>query len=194
MNERYLIRRALVVDAPEIARVHVQAWRESYRDILSARTLARLSVEQRRIVYSRHLADMGDSGAHFVVVEPGEGVVGFCSCGPRRSGRAEFAGEFYTVYLVDAAKRQGLGRRMMARMARWMVGQGFGSALVLVLKENHPARQFYEHLGGRLCFEAPFTLVDEPQIEVGYGWDDLSPFLDPEPPSAHVLPLPRGDG
>lgn len=195
MTGRYLVRRALVVDAPTIARVHVDAWRESYSGIVSPRTLERLSVERRAMMHAQRIARADDDSATFVAVDPGRGAVGFGVCGTARSGPPGFPAEFHALYLVEAAKGQGLGRRLMRRMARWMTNRGHGSAFVLVLKENARARGFYEHLGGRLCHEAPFTIEGETLVEVGYAWDDLTPLLDGGPPPArYLLPVPRGDG
>ena len=42
-----LIRMALAVDAPAIARVHVDSWRATYRDIVPEEHLAKLSYEKR---------------------------------------------------------------------------------------------------------------------------------------------------
>jgi|HigsolmetaAR203D_1030402.scaffolds.fasta_scaffold02116_11 GNAT superfamily N-acetyltransferase len=195
MTDRYLVRRALVVDAPAIARVHVQAWRESYRGIVSPRTLDGLSVERRAIGHARRIAEPVDETPTYVAVEPGAGVVGFAVCGPGRAGPEGYEGEFHAIYLLDRAKGQGLGRRLMTRMAAWLVGHDFRSAFVLVLKDNHPARRFYERLGGELCYESPFSLDGEMLVEVGYGWRDLSRFLDAgPPPAASSLDLPPRDG
>lgn len=193
-GDPYLIRRAFVVDAPSIAQVHVQAWRESYRGIVSARTLAGLSVPRWTASHAARIAQPVDEMPTYVAVDPGQGVVGFGICGAGRSGPEGYPGEFQAIYLLDAVKGKGLGRRLMARMARWLVGNGFNAAYVLVLKDNHPARAFYERLGGQLCYEAPFTLGGEPLVEVGYAWDDLASFPDPDPPAARILPLPRRDG
>ena len=96
-----LVREAVEADVEGIARVHVQAWRESYKDFLSPEALAGLSVEERMRMWQGALAKP-DQRARTLVAETGAGeIVGFaarrprssrstCSTGP--SGRASAAG------------------------------------------------------------------------------------------------------
>lgn len=178
----YLVRRALLVDVPTLADIHVRAWRESYRGIVSDAALDRLSVERRALQHAERIGRPLDDSATYVAIEPGRSVVGFGVCGPRRSGPPDFEGEFYALYLLDRAKGQGLGRRLMAHMADWLVSRGLSSAFVLALKENQPARRFYERLGGVECFDQPFTLQGESYREIGYGWRDVSTLSRPPAP------------
>lgn len=50
------------------------------------------------------------------------------------------------LYVVEAARGRGVGRRLMARLARVAVERGWGRIDFHVLDWN-PARQFYERLG-----------------------------------------------
>jgi ribosomal protein S18 acetylase RimI-like enzyme len=43
-----------------------------------------------------------------------------------------------------------------------------------VLEENHPARKFYERLGGELAGKQPIELGDSRLTEVAYSWKDIS--------------------
>jgi L-amino acid N-acyltransferase YncA len=84
-----------------------------------------------------------------------------------------FAGEFFTLYLLDHAQGLGLGRRMMATMAASLLDRGMRDALVWVLDGN-PSCWFYERLGGtRLAFHRGH-LSGIPVGEVAYGWRDLT--------------------
>ena len=50
------------------------------------------------------------------------------------------------LYVVEAARRHGVGRRLMARLAAITVERGWGRIDFQVLEWN-PARRFYERLG-----------------------------------------------
>jgi hypothetical protein len=51
------------------------------------------------------------------------------------------------------------------------------SLLIRVLKENVPARRFYEALGGQLVLEEQFEDRGAVLVRVGYGWRDASELL-----------------
>jgi ribosomal protein S18 acetylase RimI-like enzyme len=71
-------------------------------------------------------------------------MVGFASGGPERTGRLGATGELYALYVLQAAQRMGLGRRL-TEAALAELGKGVA---VWVLEVN-PARGFYERMGGR---------------------------------------------
>ena len=88
----------------------------------------------------------------------------------------DFAGRRIGLRLMDqeqAAQRQGLGARLLIAMARIFADQGARSLMISTLRDNLPARRFYEHLGGQA--EAPRR---EPGpggtvFEVRYLWQDI---------------------
>jgi hypothetical protein len=49
--------------------------------------------------------------------------------------------------------------------------------LLWVLMENHPARRFYESLGGIVVGEGGFRLGGAWLSETAYGWKDLDALL-----------------
>src|SRR5262249_37205224 len=81
------IRPAQDADAEAIARVHVEAWRESYRGLVPDEVLARLSVERRANDWRTWLGD-ADGGPIVRVAEDEAGaIVGFASGGRARDPR-----------------------------------------------------------------------------------------------------------
>ncbi|GMA34908.1 GNAT family N-acetyltransferase [Demequina litorisediminis] len=85
-----VIRRATVADAPEIARMHVQSWRETYADAVPAAVLAGLDLEARVERWEGILAREG-STTH--VATAADAVVGFANAGPGRDADAPVARE-----------------------------------------------------------------------------------------------------
>ena len=92
--------------------------------------------------------------------------------GPIRGVHANYDSELYAIYLLDAAKRRGVGKAMLAQTAAWLEAQDFKSMLVWVLSQN-TATKFYEKIGGKK-FETRIIEIGKPLEEVSYGWDDLS--------------------
>jgi ribosomal protein S18 acetylase RimI-like enzyme len=172
------VRRATPADAGQIAQVHVLAWQETYRGILPAEFLSSLSVERREAMWVAQLGDPALAGGIFVAERGGGEVVGFSSAGPARTQGLGFEGELYAIYLLAAYQGRGLGRALFEAGASSIHEVGLRSMMLWVLKEN-PTRGFYEHLGGKVFGEQPLEIGAKQYVEVGYGWADLGPFLQP---------------
>jgi ribosomal protein S18 acetylase RimI-like enzyme len=184
------IRRAEAGDAAAIAVVHVAAWRETYAGLMPERMLSALSVEERARRWHRILTapDRSRESAAFVAVDAAQNVVGFGSCG--RQPLADlvargFAGEFSALYVLAAHQRRGLGRRPLTLMAEDLMAREVRGAALWVLRENEPARCFYEALGAKVVGRRIETVGehvrgergvqgDDELHEVAYGWPELA--------------------
>lgn len=169
------IRAAAAGDAAAIAAVHVEAWREAHSGIVPAEQMTRLTVPGQTEFWRAALG--GADMAVFVAGAPHGAVLGFGACGPQRDpdlAASGYSGEIQATYVQRTAQRCGLGRALMARMARHMVGHGWRGGAVWVLSSNVPARTFYEQLGGRAVGDR-IDLWDNglALMEVAYGWPNL---------------------
>jgi len=166
-----VIRDAVADDVEGIARVHVQAWRETYRDILSPEALAALSVAERAQMWQgafRH----PDPRAKLLVAEEDGAIVGFACGGPiHESGLLGTQAEVFAIYLLDGVKGRGLGRRLMAGVFDHLANHGIGSVGLWVLKENEPARRFYERQGGQAGPEQSLDIKGQRVMEIAYRFE-----------------------
>jgi GNAT superfamily N-acetyltransferase len=171
-DERMRIRKADVDDAAAIARVHVDAWRTTYVGIVPDEYLAGLSYEQRAQNWRESLADW--AGREFTLVAENDqrAIVGFATGGPEREGNAVYRGELRAIYLLADSRRIGIGRRLVAGVAKGLFDAGFDSMLVWVLSDN-PSRRFYEMLGGKFVTEKVVEIGGVRLIEVAYGWQNV---------------------
>ncbi len=165
-----MIRPALQDDAAEIARVHVAAWRSSYRGLLADDFLASLSEAGYTDRWRRVI---GDGASRVFVVEEQTEIVGFASGGRERAGESGFAGELYAIYIVAGSQRKGHGRKLVRAIAAALREMGLRDMIVWVLRDNAPAREFYERLGGIYVRAQPITIGTTTLEEVSYGWRDL---------------------
>jgi len=165
------LRLATVADAEAIARVHVRAWQESYRELLPAELLAGLSVERRRQAWERELANPVKVPGILIAEVTGE-VVGFAAAGPAREPAGGYAGELYAIYLLAAYQGRGHGRALFAAAIRALAAQGMTSMMLWVLRDN-PTRGFYGHLGGVEFAEQAIAIGGRDYQEVAYGWPAL---------------------
>ncbi|MDR3517380.1 MAG: GNAT family N-acetyltransferase [Azospirillaceae bacterium] len=166
------IRLASVDDALRIARIHVQGWRETYPGIVPDRSLRAMSVDERYRFWLEILSDPG-CGQSVFVAEIGPAIVGFGVCGPEQVGLSEFDGEIHALYLLRTVQGRGLGSSLMSVMAADLTDRAWTRISVWVLRDNWPARRFYERLGARRVAHRPLYFDGTEVMEMGYGWNDI---------------------
>jgi ribosomal protein S18 acetylase RimI-like enzyme len=165
-----MVRPATLDDAAAIARVHVASWRTTYRGMLADDFLASLGEEPYTDRWRRVI---GDGLSRVFVAEEDEEITGFASCGRERAGEAGFAGELYAIYVLDSAQRHGHGRELVRAVAGALREMRLEDMIVWVLRDNTPARHFYERLGGVYVRAQPITIGAVTLEEVSYGWRNL---------------------
>lgn len=125
--------------------MHVRSWRDAYSEILRAEDIARHTLGSRLEQWTKHLQK--DERDTSVAERAGE-VVGFVSSGPTEDDDGgPLVGEIAALYLVREAWRDGIGRKLMEVALDCLRSKGFGEATLWVLRENAPARSFYEKHG-----------------------------------------------
>ena len=159
--------------------MHVESWRETYPGLIPEAMLASLSVEARAAAWSRTLAEASQASGVFVA-ELADNIVGFGSCGPQRAGALKiegYDGEVSAIYVLRALQRRALGTRLLFAMASRLQASGFKAASLWVLRDNAPARRFYERCGGQMIAEREDVRPQGVLLEVAYGWSDLTQML-----------------
>lgn len=165
-----MVRAATLDDAAAIAHVNVSSWRSSFGGMLPDEFLASLSEANYAERWKRVIVE-GRSKVY--VAEDETGVVGFASGGRERAGEQGYKGELYAIYVMDAAKRRGFGRELVRAMVGGLRELALGDMIVWVLRDNAPARAFYERLGGVYVRSQPTTIGRATVEEVSYGWRRL---------------------
>jgi ribosomal protein S18 acetylase RimI-like enzyme len=165
-----MVRTANVTDAPAIAGVHVSSWLSTYRGLLPDDFLESLSKTNYTERWKRVITE---GTSKVVVAEDGAGVVGFASGGRERAGEQGFDGELYAIYVLDNAQGRGFGRELVRAMVDGLRELGLGNMIIWVLRDNRPARDFYERLGGVYVRSQPITIGSATLEEVSYGWRRL---------------------
>ena len=172
------IREAVPTDASAVARAHIRSTRTTYDGIMPVKYLADLSLQDRTTAWVHILTADLPTSMNFVAETDGGEIVGFIGGGPEREGNNTYLGELYAIYLVEEHQRKGVGRRLVSALTRRMVSDGFHSMLVWVLEDNHPARRFYESLGGEQVGRKTVTIGGTELFEVSYGWTDIADLAD----------------
>jgi len=171
------IRRAVLEDAPSIARVHVESWKTTYAGIVPEEVIASRTHAERERRWREIFSDPEEKQFVFVAETNPDGIVGFACGGGERSGDSVYDGEVSAIYLLQSWQRLGIGRKLMAAAAEELIRRGFSRMLLWVLAAN-PAGGFYEALGGRKVRAGNARMGhDGASPEIGYGWDDIPSLL-----------------
>ncbi|HEY8911809.1 GNAT family N-acetyltransferase [Lacisediminihabitans sp.] len=140
------VRNATVADAEGIARVHVDAWRETYSGVLADHHFSEEAIGRRQQFWTRYLSLVPRPG-RMVVAERDAAPVGFANSGEARGHDAEHGFpparplHLFSIYLLAAAHGSGLGQSMLDAVLR------DDPAQLWVLRGNHRAIAFYKRNG-----------------------------------------------
>lgn len=175
-------------DAPALGALHVLTWRESYWGVLPDDSVLRETADGRARFWRGHLTrlrmapDARDESVVVAQTRNRQGpLLGFSWAGAARGGRADWDGEIFMLYVLNAEQRQGVGRLLMAGAAQRLVRRGFFRIGLWVLEDNGPARAFYETLGGRPTGTRRQHGPSGSEVVAGYVWEDAAELLGDAP-------------
>lgn len=132
-----VLRDATAADAAAVAEIVVTTWRAAYTGMVPDDVLAGLSVPEHQARWETWLPVEPPS---FCLVA-GSPPVGFVA------GGLQGDGEIYTLYVLPSAWRRGVGATLLAAATARLRDAGATAAGLWVLRDNTPARSFYEALG-----------------------------------------------
>lgn len=159
-------------DADDLARVHVISWRETYQGLLPDSYLHRMSIPVYARRFRAALLRPPEQDITLAAADR-DGLVGYAAGGPSRARRPGEA-EITTLYVLRRAHGYGLGRRLVSDLARVFQARGAQSLMITVLRDNIPARGFYEHLGGHAEAARREPGPGGVTYEVSYRWPDIA--------------------
>lgn len=158
-----MIRVAAIADIADLARVHVQSWRETYAGIVPQAYLDDLSLESREQQWRRTL----EFGHAVFVAEIAGQIVGFASCGAAKD--EGFDGEVHALYLLKSQHGLGLGKALFQAALEALRSHGKRQVIVWVLADN-PTRTFYQRMGGLQTLEKAIEIGGATLLEFGFAF------------------------
>ncbi len=132
-----VVRQATVEDSGAIARVHIQAWRETYTRLVEPGELDALDVDARAERWRCIL----DSGVAVSVAEAGGVVVGFASVSLHQGPESPRPLELEAIYVLAEHHGSGAGQQLLD------FAIGDCPASLFVGEDNPRATRFYERNG-----------------------------------------------
>jgi len=170
MSAHPTIRPASPADAPEIARIYIESWHDTYPGIVSKVLLTSMKHGSQTGRWRAAICQ----GEMVLVAEIGGRMAGMLSAGPARDRSLGFDGEVYTLYVDPAHYGEGAGRSLLAAAFARLAKQGCRSCVIWAHAQNN-ARFFYERMGGKLVAERTAQLAGDPVPEIAFGWASLEP-------------------
>lgn len=146
-----IIRKAGPGDAAGIARVHIDTWRVTYRDIIPEDFLSRMSYERRQENWKEWLGPQSHTLA-YVSEDQSHGIIGFAAGGPELTNDQDYKSELYAIYVSEKMQRMGIGRGLLRFVVNYLKAIGFDSMIAWcsprILRGNS-MKQLEENISGQ---------------------------------------------
>lgn len=164
-----LIRRMRPEDAPVVAEIHIQSWREAYKGIINQDFLDSLDLQKRTEGWKAGV-EKNDPPLLRLVCEKNGKVRGF-ACGLENRSPVEMPdcdSELWAIYVDPASTRIGVGGALLEGFIAELGALGKSKLCIWTLTDNHRARHFYEKSGGVLRGKKVTKIAGQELPEVGY--------------------------
>ncbi|PKR76799.1 GNAT family N-acetyltransferase [Halalkalibacillus sediminis] len=173
-----IIREADSTDARGIAKVHVDSWRTTYRNVVPDSFLERISYDQRTELWINNISKETSESAHIFVAENEEKeIVGFSSIGKRDTNRVEDSGDLTAIYLLESYQGKGIGKQLLKTSFEKFRGLDINRVFVEVLEDNQ-SRYFYESNGAQFIRRETVKIADKELNLLIYEWNNLRAVFD----------------
>ncbi|QKE72032.1 GNAT family N-acetyltransferase [Arthrobacter citreus] len=168
------IRNAALTDASGIAKVHVDSWKTTYKNIMPDDFLQKLSYDQRTDSWNKNLSE---EGTYVFVAENNEGeIIGFATCGKREENKIDSSGDLTSIYLLEEYQGNGIGKKLMEQLFNQFEKLGINRVFVEVLEDNK-TRFFYEYYGAKLLKSEKIKIAGAELNLLVYEWNNINDVL-----------------
>jgi len=159
----------MAADAPAIARLHAESWRQTYAGLLPADYLADAVDRDRLDVWRQRLAIVSPR-ARTLTARSGRDLVGFVHV--ELDADPASGALLANLHVRPHLKGVGIGTRLFSAAREWIAGVEPGSTMYLwVLEQNADARRFYERRGGQAVERQTLEIIPDCRVaEVRYMW------------------------
>jgi GNAT superfamily N-acetyltransferase len=180
--EEIEIRHAHIDDCPALGRIIVSATQEAFRGRVPDSCLNWLTPEESAANWAKNFtsAQSLEPGDYLFVAEAKKEVIGLAMVGeitPEYDYEpldvSRYSHELLSLQVAPAWQRQGVGRRLLSRIAEELDREKAAHLLVRVLVDN-PNLVFYERVGAIRIGKRPYDWEGYETEEIVLGWEDIS--------------------
>lgn len=170
-----IIREATLSDAEAIAKVYVDCWKTTYKNIVPDSFLNNLSYDKRKQYWNFNISNR--ENYIFVAVNDKSEIVGFTvGCKEKTGKYKDYLGEVTSLFVLEKYQRTGIGKELLQNLFVRLNNLQLSTVLVWMLEENN-ACSFYENLGAKLI---DTQTLDFPKMKlkaIAYGWDEITSII-----------------
>ncbi|MGE7365842.1 N-acetyltransferase family protein [Desemzia incerta] len=168
-----LIRKATYDDIKGMAKVNVDSWRTTYKNIIPDTYLDSMSYGLREKSFQKAL---DDEQVIVYTAEEDKEVVGYIIGGRNREVEEfpAYEGELYALYILKELHGRGIGKELVSKLFDELKVREIQHVMVKVLKDN-PAKLFYQRLGAKYVDVTCFEISHSKLAEEVYRWEN-APF------------------
>jgi len=165
-----IIRKAKIEDSEAIAKIKVECWNTAYKGIVSEIYLSNLTIE--KVAEKRR--NKFDEVAPFYVYEKDNVIKGFIWFGKVIEDNnfiTENFFEIFAIYVSPSEKYNGIGTKLLKFAQSEAKKENYNKVSLWCLKDNFPARKFYEKHLGKLKGETIVEIGEQELDEVRYEFN-----------------------
>ena len=160
-------------DAHSIARIHIDAWRDTYKGYMNENYLASFTVEKTEKFWQEVIRK---NQSQLLIARNEENVVGFLVFEIVNNLRKKKMG-IKSLYVSPKIKRRGTGSNLIKSALKKIEKTNYDEVFLWVLQKNIIARKFYSKIGFKkdgvqkeINIDSVSTLIElKYSMEVNYG-------------------------
>jgi ribosomal protein S18 acetylase RimI-like enzyme len=173
------LRLAILDDQEAIARLHCVSWEATFIKIVPELVKARGDEFPRRMQqWGERLRNQ--NYVTYLAVDTQEKIIGFGQGSQVRDEleQPQYDGELTLLYVSPEHKGQGIGKRLINKVARTLKEQGKQSLVVAAWSINTPAKNVYQHLGAKYVKELVQEKDGFNNSQTIYVWQDINSAIE----------------
>jgi GNAT superfamily N-acetyltransferase len=147
-----VVRRPVLDDVNDLARINIDTWRATYTGIVPQEHIDQMDLAAYRRRWVDRLTSPSPRIGIFVA-EVDDTLAAYATAGPYRpqeSAPAEAVkalGELYAIYVDPPMQGNGAGTAVHAALLKWLAGEGYNDVALWVLVANEAGRRWYARRG-----------------------------------------------
>jgi len=158
-----LIREAVKGDIPKLSALHVQSWKETYRNVKNPP-----GYEIREQQWIQQFERNDGSWFCYVAETINKELIGFAmGQAYSHSDLPDYSGELNKIFLLLSYQRLGIGRKLFCPIVQKFLSKGISSMVLFGIPQN-PSAYFHEAMDGKKLYSK------KGEFHGGYGWKNLN--------------------
>ena len=162
-----IIRKATIQDVPEVCKMHVDSWCETYEGIVSKDYLTSLK-SNLDVRIKKYQNDFHER--YMIVATINDEIVGFSQIvfSNKFSSDLDVDSEIGGLYIKNGYKGKGIGTKLFNYIKEKFIEDNKKSMVLWCLKENSNAINFYKKMGGKVIKEKDVEIGNDKYKEIGF--------------------------